>query len=685
MTRITLILFFTFFSVVGFSQPADPVTWNYTVEKIDNQTANLVFYADIDDNWHLYAQDFAEGGPLRTTFHFDESDKYELIDGTDESPEPEEVYDEIFEMDVKQFSEEATFTQKIKIKSEDDFEITGNVEYQVCQDDRCVYFNPDFAFEVEGGEEVESAEFDEDTETDKGKGSDEKEEKEGDADKSVSAETEELKDDERTASDQEGNQSLIGFFLFSVLLGFAGILTPCVFPMIPMTISFFMQSASARLQGIIKALIFGLSIIILYTSVGLIVSLTSASADFTGTLSTHWIPNLIFFLLFLVFASSFFGLFEIVLPSKLANRADSKVDKGGYLASFFMALTLVLVSFSCTGPIVGALLVKAAGGAVIEPTVGMFGFAVGFGLPFTVLAISPGWLKKLPKSGGWMNSVKVVLAFIILAFAFKFLSNIDQNYHLDLLSRDLYISIWIALFTLLGFYLLGKIKLPNDSDLKNISVIRLVFAIAAFSFAIYLVPGLFGANLNSISGLLPPKSAQQFEITASGGVNEISASETLCEEEPKYSDILDLPYGIKGYFDYEQGMSCAEELDKPVLVYFTGHSCSNCKKMQSEVWSVSEVQRLMNKEYVVIALYVDDRTKLPESEWIESEYDGKVKKTIGKKNADIQLTRFNANTQPYYVILDSDGEQITDSKGYELDPQEFANYLKQGVEQYNEP
>jgi thiol:disulfide interchange protein DsbD len=282
-----------------------------------------------------------------------------------------------------------------------------------------------------------------------------------------------------------------------------------------------------------------------------------------------------------------------------------------------------------------------------------------------------------------MNSVKVFLAFIILAFAFKFLSNIDQNYHLNLISRDLYLSIWIALFGLLGLYLLGKIKLPHDSEMKNISVMRLVFAIASFSFAIYLVPGLFGANLNSISGLLPPKSAQKFEITAapaSGGSS--AASATMCEE-PKYGDILNLPYGVKGYFEYEQGLECAKELNKPVLLYFTGHSCSNCKKMQAEVWSEPRVQKMLNENYVVIALYVDDRKKLPESDWVKSEYDGKMKKTLGKVNADFQITRFNTNTQPFYIVLNSEGEEITEPMGYELKTEKFMNYLKQGVEEYN--
>ncbi|MGM0529898.1 MAG: protein-disulfide reductase DsbD domain-containing protein [Bacteroidota bacterium] len=706
MKHILFVLLISLFAIPSLGQIDNPVEWEYEVQKEENNTALLIFKADIDSDWYLYSQNFPEGGPIRTTFNFDESPNFELVGETSESPEPDSEFDESFGVQVKHFSDEATFTQKIEIQSQQPFDITGNIEYQVCQEEKCVYFNPDFTFNVPGGEQA-SQETEDQSVQDSGEveaGSEQSGAESSDtsqtagsglSDDIVKADKDSAELNEETVSkpaesqgssqDLANNRSLLGFFLLSVVFGLAGILTPCVFPMIPMTVSFFMQESKSRLSGVIKALIFGLSIIILYTSVGVIVSLTSAGADFTSLLGTHWIPNLIFFVLFLMFAASFFGLFEIVLPSGLANKADKQVDKGGFLASFFMALTLVIVSFSCTGPIVGALLVKAVGGNVIEPTIGMFGFAVGFGLPFTVLAISPGWLKNLPKSGGWMNSVRVVLAFIILAFAFKFLSNIDQNYHLGILSRDLYLSIWIAIFGMLGFYLLGKIKLPNDSVLKNISVFRLLLAIASFSFAIYLVPGLFGANLSSISGLLPPSSEQKFDITSvsSAPGSSGNASETMCEE-PKYADFLNLPNNVKGYFQYEQGMDCAEELNKPALVYFTGHSCSNCKKMQAEVWSDPAVQKRLNEDYVLIALYIDDRKKLPESEWMESQYDGKVKKTLGKKNMAIEIDRFGVNSQPYYRVMTPAGEPVGESFGYTTKPQEFIDWLDQGMKKFNE-
>ena len=677
MKRLLTFLFFISISISLFSQVVDPVSWDYSVKKTGDNTAELIFEADINGNWHLYAQNFDEGGPVRTNFQFDESDNFELVGETSESPAPKEEYDELFEMDVKYFSDHATFTQKIKLLTDKSFNITGNIEYQVCEADKCVYFNPDFEFQVKGKTGKVASE------SEKTK-SEEKKIVDNDSD-TIDISKQEVagtvENDKNISTESTERKSLVGLFFMALGLGLVGILTPCVYPMIPMTVTFFMQGQSSKLAGLIKALIFGLSIVILYTLVGVIVSLTSAGADFTNLISTHWIPNLIFFLLFLVFAASFFGLFEIVLPSGLANKADKQVDKGGFFASFFMALTLVIVSFSCTGPIVGGLLVKAASGGVVEPTIGMLGFGIGFGLPFTLLAIFPGWLKNMPKSGGWMNVVKVVLAFIILAFSFYFLSKIEVNYHLNLLSRDVFIAIWIAIFMTLGLYLLGKIRFAHDSELKKVPVFRVLLAIASFTFAIYLVPGLFGAHLTPLSSILPPQSEQNFTLDSSAPTTE-SASETMCGDA-KYSDFLHLPYNIKGYFDYEQGMDCAKELDKPALVYFTGHSCSNCKQMQAKVWSNQKVQKILNEDYVVIALYIDDKKKLPESQWVQSDYDGKTKKTIGKVNADIQITQFNSNTQPYYVLLDTSGEELTEPMGYELDTQEFIDFLNKGLENFD--
>ncbi len=662
MKRIALLTsILIIFSYGVFAQIVDPVKWKYKSKNTVEGIAEIIFEANIDMHWHLYSQYFDEGGPVRTTFNIDESDKFELIGTPSESPEPEEVMDEVFNMKVKYFSHKATFVQQIKVLTNESFLITGSIEFQVCQDDKCVYFNPDFKVKVEGSKPVQTMTVD-----------------------PLSPTVDLTK---KTGSEPiSESKSIWGFLLLSFVLGLAGVLTPCVFPMIPMTVSFFMQGESSKFNSIIKALIFGGSIVVLYASVGLIVSLTSAGADFTTGLSTHWIPNTIFFVLFIAFAASFFGMFEIILPSGLANKADKQVDKGGYLASFFMAFTLVVVSFSCTGPIVGVLLVKAASGAVLEPLIGMFAFGLAFALPFTLFAIFPRMLKGLPKSGGWMNSVKVVLGFIILAFSLKFIANIDQTYHLNILSRDVYLAIWIVIFILLGIYLLGKLKFSHDSEIPFISVPRLVMAMVSFTFALYLFPGLFGADLNAVSALIPPKSAQQFDISKSQVVVSILDSQgdepiSLCEN-PKYGDILHLPHGLEGYFDYEQGMACAKKLNKPVLLDFKGHACANCKEMENKVWSDPKVLKRLQDDYLIIALYVDDRTKLPEDEWVTSTYDGKVKKTLGKKYADFQITKYSINSQPYYVLVDTNGETLVEPKGYDLNIDNFIKFLDSGVEEF---
>jgi thiol:disulfide interchange protein DsbD len=379
-------------------------------------------------------------------------------------------------------------------------------------------------------------------------------------------------------------------------------------------------------------------------------------------------------------------MFELVLPNKWVNSSDRQADKGGYIGAFFMAFTLVLVSFSCTGPIVGALLVEAAGGLALRPILGMFGFSLAFALPFTLLAIFPTWLNKLPKSGGWLNSVKVVLGFIVLAFAFKFLSTIDQTYHLGILPREIYLSIWIVIFVMLGFYLLGKLKFAHDSDLPHISVPRLFLAIAAFAFSVYLVPGLFGAPLQGLSSLIPPVSDNTFIVNRTGeksgderNLNEY-ASNALCGTA-KYSDFLDLPYGLQGYYDYEEGMACAKEKNKPVFLDFKGHSCSSCKAMEAKVWSDPQVLKRLREDFIIIALYVDDKTRLPESEW-SSVSSKTLTKTLGKKNLEFQISRFNTNTIPYYVIVDHEGNPLTRPMGFDPDIRKFVDFLDSGLREF---
>ena len=653
---------FVIFSGITFSQILNPVKWDFYIEKLGKDEFELVFEANIDETWHLYAQDIEEGGPIPTSFNFEESGKFELINEVRELSEGDEVHDASFDMDLKLFSDNAIFKQKIKVLTQDAFKIKGFVEFMCCDDERCLPPEEvDFSFTVNQSSSTE---------------------KPNEGGLSETASRNEGKSDKKSGS------SMLGFFLLAILSGFAGILTPCVFPMIPMTVAFFSQGSENRGKSILKALIFGFSIILIYTSIGIIVSITSAGADFANNLSTHWIPNLIFFILFMVFAASFLGLFELVLPSNLINKADKQADKGGYIAAFFMGLTTVLVSFSCTGPIVGALLVEAASGEVIKPTIGMFGFALAFALPFTLFAIFPSWMNKLPKSGGWLNAVKVVLGFIVLAFGMKFLLAIDLSYHIGIFTRDVYLAIWIIIFTLMGFYLLGKIKFSHDSDLPYVSFSRLILVIIVFTFVVYLIPGLFGAPLKAISGLIPPMDKQSFNmVQPSSGYNVLAADKVndktgLCSE-PKYADFLHLPHGLKGYFDYEQGMACAQKLNKPVFLDFKGHACSNCKEMEAKVWSDPQVLSKLRDEFVIIALYVDDRTKLPEEEWVTSEVDGKIKKTIGKINADLQVSMFQMNSQPYYVIVDHDGNSLVDPMSHNLDINTYLKFLDSGIEAYN--
>ncbi len=395
-------------------------------------------------------------------------------------------------------------------------------------------------------------------------------------------------------------------------------------------------------------------------------------------LATGWLPNVLFFIVFVVFALSFFGLFEITLPHRWVNNVDQLGDKGGLIGIFFMALTLVLVSFSCTGPIVGSILVESAGGLSLKPILGMFAFSAAFAIPFSLFALFPNWLKSLPKSGGWLNSVKVVLGFLELALAFKFLSIADQAYHWGILDREIYLAIWIVIFTMLAFYLLGKIKLPGDSELKTVSVSRLMLSMATFVFVAYLIPGMFGAPLKALAGYLPPVSTHDFDLVSEIRDSGLPLDTPKGCEEPLYADFLHWPHGLRGYFDYDQALACAQKVNKPVFVDFTGHGCVNCREMEARVWSEPAVLNRLREDFVLLALYVDDKTELSEDRWYESEYDGKIKKTIGKQNADFQITRYGNNAQPYYVILSPDGTILTEPKAYDLNVDNFVAFLEQG-------
>lgn len=666
MKRISMFKAFGLFIVGLFvagqalAQMDDPVQWSATTKRIDASKFEVVITARIDEGWHLYSTNLPEGGPLPTNFIFEKPEGYKLVGNIKEVSKSKTEHDEIFNLDLSYFEDEAVFSQLIEVDA-DEAPINITVEFQACYADKCIYLEKNISTVAKMSALVEGA-------------------------TATQQVQDESKADVTVEAAKPEKQSLWWFFLVSFAAGLAGLLTPCVFPMIPMTVSFFMGKQQNRANAILNAFVFGISIVAIYTSLGFIVSLFNLGSDFANTLTSHWITNTIFFALFIAFAASFFGLFEIVLPGSLANKTDSKADKGGLIGSFFLALTTVIVSLSCVGPIVGALLVEAASGLGAKPIVGMFGFSLAFSIPFTLFAIFPSWLSSLPRSGGWMNSVKVFLGFIVLAFSLKFLLTIDQGYQLEMFSREGYIAIWMAIFTLLGLYLLGKIKFKFDSDLQHLGVFRLFLAIASFAFVFYLLPGLFGAPLKTISGLLPPQSSQSFDlkpnqVIVSQNTPSFNDENSLCEE-PRFADFLHLPHGLNGYFDYDQALRCAREKGKPLFIDFVGHTCANCKVMEAQVWSDPRVLERLSRDYIIVALYVDDRTELPESEWVTSARDGKVKKTIGKKNADFQATRFNVNGQPYYVLLDNEEKLLTEPRGFDLNVEAFIQFLDKGVEEF---
>lgn len=648
------------------AQIADPVSWTFSHEKTGDNEYTLTFQANIESGWHMYSMHTPAGGPVPTSITINEAGKgVELVGDATES-EPKKQYNDIFKVDEWFFENSCTFTQKVKVTDASLTAITGTIEYQACQES-CVQLSKDFSFQIGDGKAASVEE------------------------ESAAAPEEAQKDD-----------SLWGFFWIAFLGGLAAVVMPCVFPMIPMTVSFFMHGDTNKAKARAKALFFSLSIVAIYTAVGLIVAIF-LGPDFINWLSTNWIPNLFFFIIFMLFAASFFGAFEIVLPSWLVNKSDKQADKGGYLGAFFMAFTLVLVSFSCTAPIVGTVLVEAARGSILRPIVGMLGFSIAVALPFGFFAFFPSKLNNLPKSGGWLNSVKVVLGFIEVALGFKFLMVADQTYHWGLLDREVYIAIWIAIFTLQGLYLMGKIKFANDSDLPYIGVPRLIFIIITFSFVIYLIPGMFGAPLKAFAGYLPPQETIDFDINRivrenaknimESGVQVGNQKGGSTSDEPvKYSEFLHLPHGLDGYFDYDQALKAAQEQDKPLFIDFTGHGCVNCREMEQAVWSDPRVLDILRNDYVVVALYVDDKTKLPEEEWYVSEYDGKKKKELGKKNADFQIKNFDSNAQPNYILLDSRYGNDKDlrphvlapARGHNLDRDAFVQFLQDGLKAYKE-
>ncbi|RXG11391.1 thiol:disulfide interchange protein DsbD [Leeuwenhoekiella aestuarii] len=647
MKKLFLVLAVLAATISAQAQVVNHVKWETSVEKISETDYELITKATIDEGWYLYAQNVLEGGPTPTTFIYDDSNGKFVIVGNTIEEKGRVVNDPVFDMDIPVFKGQAEFRQTITIKESID-RIDAFLEFAVSDTDQ--YLPPtevNLTFEIA------------DTVT------------KSDTSSQVLA-----TESSANKADNDSKLGLWSIFIIAFFSGFAALLTPCVFPMIPMTVSFFTKQSKTRIAGIKNAIIYGTSIIVIYVLLGVLVSVVFG-ADALNALSTNVWFNVVFFILLIVFAASFMGAFEIMLPNKWANKVDSQADKGGFIGIFFMALALAIVSFSCTGPIVGTLLVQAAsGGGHIGPIMGMLGFSLAIALPFALFAAFPGWLNSLPKSGGWLNTVKVVLGFLELAFAFKFLSNADLVLQLHLLERETFLAIWIAIFGGLVLYLFGKITLPHDSPLPHISVGRLGLGLFVLAFVVYMIPGLWGAPLQWISGFPPPS---QYSESPYGVGNTKGVSGTSIEL-PTDAELG--PLDLITFKEYEAGMAHAKKVNKPVMLDFTGYACVNCRKMEERVWPEPQVQQVLRDELVLISLYVDDKKDLPKSEQYISETTGKKIKTIGNKWSDFQIKHYKANAQPYYVLIDNNGENLNEPTAYDPDIDSYLNWLKEGIENY---
>lgn len=659
----TLITFLVLTNVNA--QVLSPVKWTTKIEKVSETEFNLIANGTIQEGWHVFSQFTPDGGSLPMVLNFkDVKGNYELIGKAKESPY-QKVYSDVFEVDEYIFEDKVTVTQKVKITNPKTTKIKLNLEYQVCKE-ACINDNKDLFFNIPAVSSVVETAVSQDTIA------------EADNQFSTVIDTATTENTIKQAEPKvtepiKDEKSLWTIFFIAFVSGFAALLMPCIFPMIPMTVSFFTKQSKSKVEGIRNAVLYGLSIIAIYVILGsLITGIFGAEA--LNELSTSVAFNIIFFLLLVVFALSFLGAFEIMLPSSWATKIDSKADKGGFVGIIFMALALAVVSFSCTGPIVGTLLVESASKGGIAPIVGMLGFSLAIALPFMLFAMFPGWLNSLPKSGGWLNTVKVSLGFLELAFAFKFLSNADLVLQKHLLERELFIAIWIAIFGAWALYLFGKYMLPHDYEKADkIGVGRLIMAIVVTTFTFYMIPGLWGAPLKILSGLTPP-------IHYAESTNGFGSSNSNKSELPEHAHFG--PHGIIAFEDYDLGLAYAKKVNKPVLLDFTGDACANCRKMEDNVWSDPEVLKILKNDVVLISLYCDRKIDLPKDKQYVSKTTGKEVVTIGNKWTDFQITRYKSNSQPLYVILDAEGKDLSKPIAFTFDKQEYKKWLEDGIAAY---
>ena len=707
---------------------AQSVTWKSSVEPLGGDAYRIVLEAAIPAGYHMYDMGPYEGGPTATTIVLTPGEGVQLDGPVEQLTKAHTYYDELFGMQIGTLSGKPRFAQKVHLATAKGT-VAAQLEWMICNDSSCM--PPDeteLTIEIAAsaapaapakGEAAQSAPAatapvkttSVKAETTPAPATAQTAEPavQEPAKEAAPATVAPAGEQTETAAevapaaeaapvkDAAGSKGLWALIIEAILWGFAALLTPCVFPMVPMTVSYFLKGEGGAAMGRLRASLYGLFIVLLYTvPIAAIILITrivggdAVTADIFNWLATHWLPNIIFFLVFMVFAASFFGAFEITMPSWMVNKTDSKADTKGIGGIFFLALTLVLVSFSCTGPIVGSVLIKSTSGEFWTPIITMLAFSVAFALPFTLFALFPSVLKKLPKSGGWLNSVKVVIGFIEVALGMKFLSVADQTYHWGLLDREVYLAVWIVVFALLGFYLLGKIRFAHDSDLPYVGVGRLTLAIIVFSFVVYMIPGMWGAPLKALSGYLPPLTTQDFVLgqhtaavptgTSASGSHALL---TVEGKQPKYSDFLHLPHGLEGFFDLKEAEAYAAKVGKPLFIDFTGHGCVNCREMEARVWSDPQVLDILRNDYVIVALYSDDKKVLPESEWVTTDA-GKVLKGLGKINSYYALKTYGVNAQPYYVLQGADGRPLVAPRGYDLSVEGFVEFLQSGLAAYKQ-
>jgi len=674
MKKILFLLLAFLAFTTGNSQMKKPVKWTAKTEKISDTEFNLIMNATIEEGWHMYSQFTPEGGPLAITLTFkNQKGNFELIGKAKETPYKKQ-FNKDFEVDEYYFENKATLTQKVKIINPKTTKIVVNVDFQACQN-VCVNDNVDLTFENFNSNSTQISDPITETPPITVTVADSVNSSQKVVDSVATKDSKETAT-ASVATESKEEKGLWEIFFLAFFSGFLALLTPCVFPMIPMTVSFFTKQSKTKAKGISNAIIYGISIILIYVVLGLIIT-AIFGADALNALSTNVWFNIIFFVLLVFFATSFLGAFEIMLPNSWANKVDRQADRGGFVGIIFMALALAIVSFSCTGPIVGTLLVQAASKGGIAPVIGMLGFSTAIALPFMLFALFPAWMHSLPKSGGWLNTVKVSLGFLELALAFKFLSNADLVLQLHWFERETFLAIWIAVFGVWGIYLLGKITLPHDSPITHISVGRLMMGLLVLSFTFYMIPGLWGAPLKLISAFPPPET---YSESPSGiGNSKMVSTEKL----PDGAEIG--PHGLVLFTDYDKGLAYAKEVNKPVLLDFTGHACVNCRKMENNIWSDEHVLKILKNDVVLISLFADDKRPLPKNEQFISKSTGSEIETIGDKWTDFMITKYKTNTQPLYVLVDTEGNNlnsVTPTTSYDPDVKLYENWLKEGISNF---